>query len=312
MQLIRGQPDWLLSDRQHHEAYSGSACLLPELPLVGSMHLLDALPNSLLPHAHPGIFEVHFVVDGSLGFEIDEETHEVNGGTVFLTKPGEIHSGVNGSLQPAKWHWIHVHFPDDCPLPGLSKNDSALLLESFSSLSLRRFAGSDQLRSCFERLLAEHRSPREHSGLIARAIYHELLVLIVRDHDTALNGPASTQYSPEIQAAIRWLEQHLDEPLSITDMAEASGLSQSHFRQRCHAETGFTPSDYLSRERVRQAKILLRKPSAPITDIAFRLGFQSSAYFAAVFKKLTGMTPSEYRNSVLGRNTPPDSDEDSE
>jgi len=300
MQLIRGQPDWLLSDRQHHEAYSGSTCLLPELPLIGSMHLLDALPNSLVPHAHPGIFEAHFVVDGSLGFQIGGQTHDVNGGMVFLTKPGELHSGVNESLQPARWHWIHIHFPDDSPLPGMSELDSAHLHETYRLATLRSFSGSDQLRSCFERLLAEHRSPRAHSELIARGVYHELLVLLTRDHDAAVSGPASNSISPEIAAAIRWLERHLEEPLSIPDMAQASGLSQSHFRQRCHAETGFTPSDYLSRERVRQAKILLSKPSAPITDIAFRLGFQSSAYFAAVFKKLTGMTPSEYRHGVIG------------
>ena len=78
-------------------------------------------------------------------------------------------------------------------------------------------------------------------------------------------------------------------------MAEASGLSQSHFRQRFHRETGFTPSDYLTRRRVLRAKQMLREDRLSITGIAFQLGFQSSPYFAAVFKKMTGITPSEYR-----------------
>src|SRR3954471_23614618 len=67
MQFIRGTPDWRLTDRQHHEAFAGETALLDELPLVGRMHLLDALPNALVSHAHPGIYEAHFVVGGSMG-----------------------------------------------------------------------------------------------------------------------------------------------------------------------------------------------------------------------------------------------------
>ena len=64
MKQLRGKPDWILSDRQRHESYEGQNCLLPELPLVGRMHLLDALPHSLVAHTHPGIFEVHCVARG--------------------------------------------------------------------------------------------------------------------------------------------------------------------------------------------------------------------------------------------------------
>jgi AraC family transcriptional regulator len=83
-------------------------------------------------------------------------------------------------------------------------------------------------------------------------------------------------------------------------LAATSGLSQSHFRQCFHKATGFTPSDYLTRRRVIRAKQLLRNHALAITDIAFRLGFQSSPYFAVVFRKLTGMTPSEYREQASG------------
>ena len=88
----------------------------------------------------------------------------------------------------------------------------------------------------------------------------------------------------------------------MPELAAASGLSHSHFRQRFHKETGFTPSDFLTRQRVARAKQLLRSNRLSITKIAFQLGFQSSTYFAAVFRKLTGTTPSEYReNSRIQR-----------
>jgi len=298
MQLIRGEPDWRLTARQHHEAFSGKTALLDELPLIGRMHLLDALPDALVSHAHPGIYEAHFVVDGCLSFKARQQDFDVIGGMVFLTKPGEFHGSVDTTLQPAEWYWIHLHFPPKSALPGLTRSESRELEESFARTSLSMFAGSDQLRDCFARLLIEHRNPTAHSHVIARAQLHELMVRLIRDHDRALSNSSITGYSNEIQLALAWMDRNLGDPLSIPDLAEASGLSQSHFRQCFHKETGFSPSDYLARRRVMRAKPLLRGNRLTITEIAFQLGFQSSPYFAAVFKKLTGMTPSEYRGDT--------------
>jgi AraC-like DNA-binding protein len=300
MQVIRGDPDWRLTARQHHEAYSGRNALLHELPLVGRMHLLDALPDALVPHAHPGIYEAHFVVDGCLAFQARDQEFDVTGGMVFLTKPGEVHGGVDTTLQPAEWYWIHLHFSPNSALPGLTRVETRELHESYAQTTLCMFPGSDQLRDCFARILVEHRNPTDHSHVIARAQLHELMIRLIRDHDRALANSDTAAFSVEIRQALAWMDRNLGEPLSIPQMAAASGLSQGHFRQRFHKATGFNPSDYLTRRRVTRAKQLLRNHSLAITEIAFRLGFQSSPYFAAVFKKLTGMTPSEYRDQTRG------------
>src|SRR6185369_13054805 len=139
MQVIRGQPDWLLSDRQHHEAYSGSTALLKELPLVGQMHLLDALPNSMVPHTHPGIYEAHLLLEGSMGFRIGDQEYEVGAGSVFLIKPDELHGGIDESLRPAKWYWIHLHIPREHALPGLNATETRELAKSYQRVSLRKF-----------------------------------------------------------------------------------------------------------------------------------------------------------------------------
>jgi AraC-like DNA-binding protein len=299
MQVIRGEPEWRLTSRQHHEAYSGKTALLDELPIIGKMHLLDALPDALVPHVHPGIYEAHFVVDGCLAFQARGRDFDVTGGMVFLTKPGELHGGVDTTLQPADWYWIHLHFPPKCALPGLTRVETRELEESYARTSLCMFAGSDELRDSFARLLAEHRNPTDHSHVIARAQLHELMVRLIRDHNRALVQSDVAAFPAMIRNALAWIDRNLGDPLSIPDLAAASGLSQSHFRQCFHKETGFTPSDYLARRRVMRAKPLLQAGRLGITEIAFRLGFQSSPYFAAVFKKVTGMTPSEYREHAL-------------
>lgn len=299
MQLIRGEPNWRLTSRQHHEAYSGKSALLDELPLIGRMHLLDALPDALVPHTHPGIYEAHFVVDGCQTFRARGKDFDVTGGMVFLTKPGEVHGGVDTTLQPAEWYWIHLYFPPKGALTGLTRRETRALEQSYSRTSLCMFPGSDVLRGCFARLFLEHRHRTDHSHVIARAQLHELMVQLIRDHDRAMLKSDRASSPTVIRNALAWMDRNLGDPLSIPDLAAASGLSQSHFRQCFHKETGFTPSDYLARRRVMFAKPLLQANRLPITEIAFRLGFQSSPYFAAVFRKLTGMTPSEYREHTL-------------
>lgn len=304
--LIKGDtkehPDWYLTSRQHHECYSGRTALLDELPLVGRIHLLDALPDALVPHSHPGIYEAHFILDGSLAFTAGGKEYEVTGGMVFLTKPGELHGGVDRTLHPAEWYWVHLHFPAARALPGLSSRQTRLLDTSFARIDQTLFPGSAQLRDAFARLLAEHRKPSDFSEVTARAALHELIVYLLRDARRAGSTSPVHETTEEIRRAMGWLEQHVGDPLSVPDLARVAGLSESHFRQRFHQELGLAPSDYLARRRVAHAKELLKRKSLSITEIAFQLGFQSSPYFGAVFRKLTGQTPSEFRRKLVGGN----------
>ncbi len=297
MRKIDGNPPWQLSDRQVHEVFVPPNSLLPELPLLGRMHLLDALPDSLIPHRHEGVYEVTLVLDGCLEFTFNDQRFPVRGGMFFITKPGEWHGAADNTLQPAEWYWAHIHLPTDLALPGTTAEETGALASGFADITQRLVNGSDALQDCFSQLLAENRSPKRCSVLAARACYHRLLVQILRDHDRSQNLRSTQEPSRPIRLALDWLDEHLGETLSVTELAEVSGLSESHFRQRFHQEMGISPSDFIARRRVQKAKTLLKSSDLSITEIAFQLGFQSSPYFAAVFKKLTGQTPSQFRES---------------
>ena len=220
-----------------------------------------------------------------MGFRIDDQDFEVGAGSVFLIKPDELHGGIDESLRPAKWYWIHLHIPREHSLPGLTATETRELSKAYQQVALRTFRGSPQLRECFRRLLLEHRHPEAHGPIVARAILHELMVTLIRDHDRALAGVEAAQFSVEVQRAIEWLHRHIGEPLSIPEIAEASGLGQSHFRQRFHKETGFTPSDFLTRHAMVRAKELLR--SAARLDHRDRLptGLPIQSLFRGGFQK---------------------------
>lgn len=299
MSEVTFQPHLDLLPQKHHETYEGPSQLLQELPIVGRMHIVEAIPNALRADRHTGEYEIHHVVSGTLSFWVGERTYEVSPGMTFLTQPGELHGGVDAILQPGEWYWLRLKFPNPSrPLPELSVASTRKLSRDLGQVHTPMFIGSPQLRSCFARLLDEHRQRSTYSPLMARLILHELLVTVVRDFGRAQTGSekGSVFLSAPIQRAVEWIEKNLTQQLPcIDDIALQVGLSESHFRRRFHAETGCSPVEYVARHRVLRAKQLLRNPKLSITRLAFDLGFQSSGYFTQVFRKLTGMTPSEFR-----------------
>jgi AraC-like DNA-binding protein len=293
------QPHLNLLPQKHHETFEASTQVLKELPILGRMHIVEAIPNALRADRHMGEYEIHYVVNGTLNFWVGDRNYEVRPGMAFLTQPDELHGGIDAILEPGEWYWLRLKFPGGGkPLPELSSATTRKLKRDFAAMNSPLFGGSLQLRSCFARLIDEHRQPSAYGPVMARLILHELLVTVVRDYARTTHGGATdtTFLSAPIQRAVEWIQAHMEEELpSIDDMAEQVGLSESHFRRRFHEETGFSPLEYVTRQRVQRAKELLHDERLSITRLAFGLGFQSSGYFAQVFRKMTGMTPSDYR-----------------
>jgi AraC-like DNA-binding protein len=91
------------------------------------------------------------------------------------------------------------------------------------------------------------------------------------------------------------IHEHIDTPPSVAEMARTAGVSETSFRKRFKSEVGCSPLDYVTRRRIQEAKRLLSEGGRSITDIAYELGFSSSQYFATVFKRVTGVSPSRYQ-----------------
>ena len=103
----------------------------------------------------------------------------------------------------------------------------------------------------------------------------------------------STNYA--VARAEQYIEVHFQEKITVKYLAELGNLSVSSFNRIFKKETKMTPMDYLMQVRLEQSKKLLRRKDVAVTEIAMRCGFNSSAHFAASFKKLYQMTPTEYR-----------------
>ncbi len=266
--------------------------MLGDMAMLG-WNVFSKAQASLAAHAHHGSYEICYIVHGSVDWWAGDEVHEVGPGDVYITRPDELHGGLDAMMHPSELYWVQVHVPPT----GLAVSEAQAMARDFDQMKLRRFPGRQSIRDAFARLLSVHQAPGAYATTLARAALHELLATVLEchaEHARLLRDQSDAQ-SAAVRRALRWMGKHLSEDYSIEEAAEAAGLSVSHFHERFFAEVGFTPADHRARARVGAAKQLLRAGDLSITEIAMRVGFSTSQYFATVFKNLTGMTPREYR-----------------
>lgn len=282
------------------ETYEGPTQLLPEVVIFGWLRFHSTLPGALKPDRHPDAFEIHYMVRGHLRWRVEEDQHEFSTGRVFIIRPNELHGGDEGSIQPCEHYWFRIRFPEKGALSSLTATETQALREAYEHLKNRTFAASPEVKDFFERLLEEHRQgPSEQGLLMARSMLHALLITILRDEQrcsqAAKPKPLVTWH---VRRTLEWLEGKIFESdVRLDAVASNVGLSPAGLRARFKAETGYTLHEYLVHRRVEEAERHLAGTDEDITDIAHNLGFSSSQYFATVFRRETGMTPGEYRET---------------
>ncbi|MCG8476937.1 MAG: AraC family transcriptional regulator, partial [Cytophagales bacterium] len=110
------------------------------------------------------------------------------------------------------------------------------------------------------------------------------------------------EYWARINKAIDFIEENLEKPLVIADVAEASSFSKFHFHRIFHGMLGETPFQFLTRVRLEKAAfMLLAKPNYSFSEIAVDCGFSGLSVFSRNFKKHFGISATAYRNSKNGQ-----------
>jgi AraC-like DNA-binding protein len=150
----------------------------------------------------------------------------------------------------------------------------------------------DQVR----RMLTELRDRPEGYRAMVFALFTELLVDLARWF--ARSEARQTRDVADVGRVISWLENHYDEAVGLADLEKLVGRSTRTLLRRFNQATGLTPIQYLLRVRIARSCGLLAAASLPITEVAMRVGFDDSNYFARQFRQVMGMSPSEYRRNT--------------
>lgn len=134
------------------------------------------------------------------------------------------------------------------------------------------------LRTLGNALLAELQHALEHAGGIARL-------------------PASRGDLRVAHAAMRHIDLHLGEPLTVGSLAVACGLGTTRFNDSFRQATGITPHRYLRKARIERACELLRSTALSVREVSEIVGFRGQGHFCVAFSGERGMTPTTYRRA---------------
>ena len=142
------------------------------------------------------------------------------------------------------------------------------------------------------------------SRVIARAQYDailRLLAIFAQQLEVLSNQlmiKQSVTEAPAITRARAYIAEHVGEDLSLAEVSQAVGMSSFYFCKNFKKGTGLTFTEYLSRVRIETVKQLLLNPYKRVSEAAYEAGFQSLSQFNRVFHRITGQSPSDYRNSL--------------
>jgi len=135
-------------------------------------------------------------------------------------------------------------------------------------------------------------------------LYIEHLVALILLRIAAMAGkvpPASRAGSLSGKTLARlndYIDAHLGDDISLTDLAREVNMSTDAFSRRFKASTGVPPYAYVLERRVARAENLLSTSRSSLISIALTLGFSSQSHFTNVFRRLRGVTPSVYRAQI--------------
>lgn len=258
---------------------------------------LTAEPSTPL-HYHTDIMEIHCVVKGRRNHRLYRdgrwEDHACTGGEAFVIFPGECHvTGSDARQEPCELYAVQLNLAEADRFLGLNAEKGGALCCQLKALKSRHLRLSREdlnlIRIAFGLFSTQNPTDRDEGSIHLLCFIYRLLKL------PSVVTPVQTPSDVRIRAAIRYIEENIADPLPLEPLASLTGYSLSRFKTKFREEIGQTPAGYITALKVERAKEALRQSDQSITDIAYSLGWSSSNYFCAVFKKLMGVSPLKYR-----------------
>ena len=222
-------------------------------------------------------FLVLFVLDGSITFNDDEaEITAVKNEILFIDcyKPHKYFAN-NGA------HTVWVHFDGN--------NSKELYREIISQKGKKIKSGRNTAEIIFH--ILNHIKIKSNEYDISSEVYMLLCNILRQEYDDI-----QSEKMRQVNRAKEFISSAFASEITVSDIAGHVNLSVSYFSKVFKDVTTFSPYEYLLNIRLEKAKELLLKTDLPVSEVAYRTGFNSDANFIYFFKKETSFSPLKFRN----------------
>ena len=287
---------------------------IPGLDMLGTASVSSKNNIGVDWHQNAGI-EFHYVHSGTMNMQVGKQKYKAMPGELIITYPWEKHFWGMPFLDPCSYTWVILEcgtrrkkgkwtFPDWVLL---SQKESEKLQKFLSNQKRQDFRLSENGQNCFERLKEALIENEKTSHLtMIKSLINEILSHLILEIDTLASDEKFLKGRRETVA--KFLnrfgneQELLAHTWSLDEMASQCRVSPSSLLRYCQEIFNQTPIQYLNQCRLEFAKEqLLNQPETSITQMSFECGFQSSQYFATMFRKSFGCSPKEWRikNGVI-------------
>ena len=147
-------------------------------------------------------------------------------------------------------------------------------------------------------MIQELQLTRPHYEEYLSLLLREMFLLISRSAPIGISSQ-NRMLQKEMEEATQYFNEHFAEEISIEQYAMDKHLSTSWFIRSFKRYNGVTPMQYILNLRITNAKTLLRTTTYSVAEVASIVGYDNPLYFSRLFKKQTGLPPSEFRNNKI-------------
>lgn len=233
-------------------------------------------------------YMVVFLTDGSAAVEVDFERKELSAGNLLVISPWQVHAKPSEE----EWRcagWLLAFAPEV-----LSDMESRII-EEYSASAVPLSPGMDII-SDMEALCSILEKNRDNSSIsmsLASAVKSLVLPCIENS-----SGNISERYRKVVVKLRKLLDRHLAVTKSPAAYASMLNISEVYLNEAVKGVTGLNVGAYIRNKVMIQAKRFLAYSSLSSKEIAYRLGYDDSAYFSRLFRKCAGVSPSDYRKNL--------------
>ncbi|MDN3352262.1 AraC family transcriptional regulator [Actinomadura sp. DC4] len=264
------------------ERFSTESLLLPD----SGARVMRPRLRTVDVHWHD-YYELCLVVSGAAEHVVNGVVRPIGRGSAFLLSPADFHAIRPAGREPLGCYNTVID-------PGLIERQLADLgppsVGDFPWQTDDFLGAEPDLR----RLQAELEEPRLGSARLVEALVGCLVVALARHQP---RGAAVADDRPgvadELRAAVRYVDRHFREPISLADAARRAHLSPNYFSERFRDYTGSSFQLYLQERRLRFARSLLASTSSSVTEVCHAAGFNSLSHFGRAYRRRYGTAPSD-------------------
>ncbi|MBP3620790.1 MAG: helix-turn-helix transcriptional regulator [Lachnospiraceae bacterium] len=234
-------------------------------------------------------YQLLYIASGKAHFHFDEKEQVVTAGHMVLYRPKEPQKYIYYGDDQTEVYWVHF-------TGGNVKN----ILRSYGLTDDKRvfYCGSGlDYQNIFRTMINELQMCKENYAEMLEMYLRQIFIMLKRYFANTLETH-NTHIVEEIDKATIYFNEHYSEDISIDEYAQNNHFSVSWFIRHFKQCTGSTPMQYILSKRIYNAEILLHDSTYNVTEIAEIVGYDNPLYFSRIFKKVKGLSPSEYRKSI--------------